>query len=107
MVARVQAGSAAGRTGLQVGDFVLKVSGKDMCSADSELVLRILREGVGGEVELRVARPFPVPVTDKEKMRALLVLQTKVSRRVWSPLPVLTSFPLDSHSAGQWHDIPA
>ena len=79
MVAQVQSGSVAERAGVIVGDFVLKVCGKDVRTADGEQVLRMLREEVGKAVEVAVARPYPVPVTDKEKMRALLVLQTKVS----------------------------
>ena len=83
MVAMVQSGSVACRAGLQVGDFVLKISGHDTRTADGEIVLRKLKEAVGRTVEVGVARPFPVPVTDKEKMRALLVLQTKV---IWLSL---------------------
>lgn len=79
MVAQVLGSSAAGKAGLLVGDFVLRVSGRDTRSADGEMVLQMLREEIGQAVELCVARPFPVPVTDKEKMRALIVLQTKVS----------------------------
>ena len=79
MVAQVQSGSVAERAGVIVGDFVLKVCGGDVRTADGEQVLRMLREEAGKAVEVAVARPYPVPVTDKEKMRALLVLQTKVS----------------------------
>ena len=78
MVAMVQTGSVFYKAGLQVGDFVLKLSGQDIRTADGETILRILREAVGRTVEVGVARPYPVPVTDKEKMRALIVLQTKV-----------------------------
>ena len=78
MVAQVQKGSPAARAGLQVGDFVLRVAGQELRSADGERVLRRLKEEVGKTVEVMVARPFPVPVTDKEKMKALIVLQTKV-----------------------------
>ena len=95
MVAQVQSGSVAERAGVIVGDFVLKVCGKDVRTADGEQVLRMLREEVGKAVEVAVARPYPVPVTDKEKMRALLVLQTKVS----SPAVMCVSLsPLSSHS---------
>ena len=79
MVAQVQAGSAAARAGVQVGDFVLKVGGRDTRDWEGEAVLRVFKESVGTAVEVRVARPSPIPVTDKEKRRALIVLQTKVS----------------------------
>lgn len=78
MVAQVQKGSPAARAGLQVGDFVLRVAGQETRSVDGEKVLRRLKEEVGKVVEVGVARPSLVPVTDKEKMRALIVLQTKV-----------------------------
>ena len=78
MVAEVQSGSVADKAGLAVGDFVLKASGQDTRTDDGETVLRLLKERVGQTVEMSVARPYPVPVTDKEKMRALIVLQTKV-----------------------------
>jgi hypothetical protein len=78
MVAQVQSGSVAERAGVTVGDFVLKVCGRDIRTADGEQVLRMMREEVGKAVEVAVARPYPVPLTDKEKMRALLVLQTKL-----------------------------
>lgn len=79
MVAKVLGSSVAGMAGLQVGDFILKVSGRDTHSVDAEVALRMLREEIGRAVEVCVARPYPVPVTDKEKMKALIVLQTKVS----------------------------
>ena len=78
MVALVQKGSPAARAGLLVGDFILRVAGQETRSADGEYVLRRLKEKVGKTVEVGVARPYPVPVTDKEKMKALIVLQTKV-----------------------------
>lgn len=81
MVAQVQRGSTADRAGLKIGDFVLRVAGGDTRRADGEFVLRRLKEEAGKPVEVGVARPSPVPVTDKEKMRALIVLQTKV--RIW------------------------
>ena len=78
MVALVQKGSPAARAGLQVGDFILRLAGEDKRSADGEKILRRLKEEVGKTVEVGVARPSPVPITDKEKMKALIVLQTKV-----------------------------
>ena len=97
MVAQVQSGSVAERAGVTVGDFVLKVCGRDIRTADGEQVLRMMREEAGKAVEVAVARPYPVPLTDKEKMRALLVLQTKVSLSS-SGVCVSLSHPVSSHS---------
>ena len=78
VVVQVVNGSEASRAGLQVGDFVLKVDRKDTRDVNAEKVQQMFRECMSSAMEVCVARPFPIPVTDKEKMRALIVLQTKV-----------------------------
>ena len=84
MVVKLQDGSPAKRAGLQVGDFVLNVAGQDTRDWEGEAVLRLLQEQAGREVAVRVARGDPIPVSDSERMKALLVLQTKVG---WSGCP--------------------
>lgn len=107
MVAQIQSGSVADKAGLIVGDFVLKVSGQETRSSEAEKVLQLLKERVGRAVEVVVARPYPVPVTDKEKMRALIVLQTKVC--VCALIVVMIGGVLLCllSTVGQWHYLPA
>ena len=106
MVAQVQKGSPAARAGLLVGDFVLKVAGEEIRTADGEVVLRRLKEEVGRQVEVGVARPSPVPVTDKEKMKALIFIQTKVFHWLLLLLLLFMTFLPPPTPAGQWNYIP-
>ena len=72
------AGSVADGAGAKAGDYLIVLNGKDVQFATGDEVSSTLKYSYGSALEIRVARPHPLPVTDLDRRRAILTLQTKV-----------------------------
>lgn len=81
IVSSVDRGSSADKGGVKIGDFVIALNGNDNQASSLESVLTVLKCLYGAVIALRVARPTPLPETNFEKRRAIIILQTKVSVR--------------------------
>lgn len=77
-VAAVVPGSVTDQSGVKAGDFVVKLNGHDVLHSSMETVQSILKFSLGSPLTLHIARPSPVPVTEVQRRRAIIVLQTKV-----------------------------
>ena len=71
-------GSVADGAGAKAGDYLIVLNGKDVQFATRDEVSSTLKYSYGSALEIRVARPHPLPVTDLDRRRAILTLQTKV-----------------------------
>ncbi len=71
-------GSVAERAGVKAGDYLIAFNGNDTQESTEDNVGSMLQNSYGSALELRVARPHPLPVSSIDKRRALLTLQNKV-----------------------------
>ena len=79
MIAGVTRGSSADQAGVKAGDFLIALNGNDLQASMEEAVLTIIKYSHGAVLDMRVGRPQPLPVTDFERRKAIITLQTKVS----------------------------
>lgn len=77
----VVAGSIAEQGGLRQADFIVKINGTDVTKRDADDIVSLLNQLKGRKLSVCVARPRPVPTTDAEKRRALLVVQNKLDSK--------------------------
>lgn len=73
--------SVAERAGVKAGDYLIALNGNDVHESTEDDVGGMLQNSYGSALELRVARPHPLPVSSIDKRRALLTLQNKVRKQ--------------------------
>ncbi len=78
MLSNVLQGSVADRAGVIPGDYIITLNGTNMQECTEDDVGSKLQSLCGSALEIKVARPHPLPGTDMDKRRALLALQNKV-----------------------------
>ncbi len=82
MLSNVLRGSVADRAGVIPGDYIITLNGTNMQEYTEEDVGSKLQSLCGSALEIKVARPHPLPGTDMDKRRALLALQNKVKKPI-------------------------
>ena len=78
VLSTVTTGSVADQAGAKTGDYLIVLNGRDVQFATRDEVGSVLKHSYGSAIQLRVARPHPLPRTGLDRRRAILTLQTKV-----------------------------